>query len=49
MQLDPAGGTLFSLTVLTEIAVLAIQLLLLNIEGKRLKLNTHKTFDVVNI
>lgn len=55
MQLDPTGGTLFALTVLTEIAVLAIQLLLLNVEDKRLKQNTiHKltlrhtnTFNVI--
>lgn len=29
MQFDPSGGALFTLTALTEVAVLSIQLLLL--------------------
>lgn len=46
VQLDPAGGTLFALTVLAEITVFAIQLLLLNVEGRRLKFNTIHTQDI---
>lgn len=41
MQSDPSGGALFSLTVLTEVAVLSIQLLLL--QGGRRGVTIVKT------
>lgn len=35
MQADPAGGALFTLTALTEIAIVPVQLLLLQVGGRR--------------